>query len=67
MAMKANDFAAVADDAGTVAQNSSGTMPTPTQMQIGLGPGNAQPCKPIKRLTYWPTRLGNEVLQRITQ
>jgi hypothetical protein len=67
MAMKVNDFAGVVDDAGTVSQNSSGTMPTPTQMQIGLGPSNAQPCKPIKRLTYWPARLPNETLQTITQ
>jgi hypothetical protein len=67
MAMKVNDFAGVVDDAGTVSQNSSGTMPTPTQMQIGLGPSNAQPCKPIKRLTYWPARLPNETLQTLTQ
>jgi hypothetical protein len=67
MAMKVNDFAGVVDDAGTVSQNSSGTMPTPTQMQIGLGPSNAQPCKPIKRLTYWPARLPNETLQTMTQ
>jgi hypothetical protein len=67
MAMKVNDFAGVVDDAGTVNQNSSGTMPTPTQMQIGLGPSNAQPCKPIKRLTYWPARLPNETLQTLTQ
>jgi hypothetical protein len=66
IAVKATDFAAITTP-GTVGTGSSGTMPIPTQLQIGFGPARTQPNLPIKRLTYFPTRLSNEVLQRITQ
>ena len=66
IAVKATDFAAITTP-GTVGTGSSGTMPIPTQLQIGFGPARNRPNLPIKRLTYWPVRLGNEVLQRITQ
>jgi hypothetical protein len=42
--------------------------PEPGEMLIGSYRGTATfPNGPIARLTYWPTRLGNEVLQTITQ
>jgi hypothetical protein len=65
-AFRENDFAAIiAPD--TVETDTSGTLPTPTQLQIGNAPGRSQPCLPIKRLTYWPARLPNNVLQTLTQ
>ena len=66
VAVKAADFAAITAP-GTVSTGSSGTIPTPTQLQIGFGPARTQPNLPIKRLTYWPTRLANTTLQQITQ
>ena len=41
--------------------------PTATQLQIGNGAGSTVINGTIKRLTYWPTRLGNTTLQQITQ
>jgi hypothetical protein len=67
LAVKLNDFA------GTFAGNAtttdtSGTLPSVTQLTIGASPDGTQLNNgTIRRLTYWPTRLGNEVLQRITQ
>ena len=66
VAVKAADFAAITTP-GTTATGSSGTMPTPTQLQIGFGPSRTQPNSPIKRITYWPVRLPNTSLQAITQ
>ena len=66
IAIKAADFAAITTP-GTVATGSTGTMPTPTQLQIGFGPGRTQPNLPIKRLTYWLVRLPSTSLQAITQ
>jgi hypothetical protein len=41
---------------------------TLTQLNIGTNDGTVSAVNgTIRRLTYWPTRLGNEVLQRITQ
>ena len=54
---------------GTLGSNSS-VSPLPVVDRIYIG-SNAAGSLPnngtIKRLTYWPTRLGNEVLQAITQ
>ena len=55
---------------GAVVTDTSATMPLVTQLNIGdvytpLTTTNNN--GPIRRLTYWPQRLGNEVLQRITQ
>jgi len=66
LAAKVNDFAAISTP-GTVATGSSGTMPTPTQLQIGIGAGQASVNSPIKRVTYWPQRLQNNILQAVTQ
>jgi hypothetical protein len=65
MASKANDFAAV-KTFGELDTDTSGTMPTVNQLQIGLAPSNPQPCKPIKRITYWPVRLPDATLLNIT-
>ena len=66
-AYKVNDFAR-AVNGSNLGTDSSGTVPTLSQMLIGTGnAGVSELCGTIKRLTYWPTRLGNEVLQRITQ
>jgi hypothetical protein len=44
------------------------TLPTPDRMLIGFSTaGSAYLSGTIRRLTYWPVRLGNNVLQQITQ
>jgi hypothetical protein len=59
--ISANGAAALSDSSVTV----------PTVNKLDIGGANAAAIKEfhgtIRRLTYWPTRLGNEVLQRITQ
>jgi hypothetical protein len=65
--MKLNDFRAAYDGLLTNADTSI-SLPTFSQFNIGRREiptefANVQ----IHRLTYWPTRLGNEVLQTITQ
>jgi len=66
LAARVNDFAAISTP-GTVVTGSSGTMPTPTQLQIGIGAGQASVNSPIKRVTYWPTRLVDSTIQAVTQ
>jgi hypothetical protein len=55
---------------GTAKQTSSASG-VPAVSQLGIGnPSNggaSKLCGTIKRLTYWPTRLSNTVLQQITQ
>ena len=46
--------------------DTNGTLPTVDRAFIGSASSPVYANGPIKRLTYWPTRL-NEVLQRITQ
>jgi len=61
-----NDFA-FAHAGGTAVTDTSGTLPTITRLLVGADQaGNYQNGR-IRRLTYFPTRLANEVLQRITQ
>ena len=47
--------------------DTSGAVPVVNQLQIGdaVAGGPLNGC--ISRFTYWPQRLSNEVLQRITQ
>jgi hypothetical protein len=55
---------------GLVTNNSAALMATHDILSIGSGTGGAAPQQVnshIRRLTYWPIRLSNEVLQRITQ
>ena len=70
-AFRVNDTAAVGTGATSVATTDTGPMP------IGLNQANIGSVVAltnqntlsgtIARLAYWPARLGNEVLQRITQ
>jgi hypothetical protein len=64
---KAADFA-LSTNGNTVATLSSGTVPSSlTQLTLGIEPTGACINAPIRRLTYWPTRLPNSTLQAITQ
>jgi hypothetical protein len=66
-----NSFAAVSNG-GTISTDTSGAVPL-AQVRLKLGssawaPGAGNDINGhIRRLTYFPTRLGNEVLQRLTQ
>jgi hypothetical protein len=48
-------------------QDTSALIPLVDRFEIGAAGGIALFNGNIRRLTYWPTRLSNEVLQRITQ
>jgi hypothetical protein len=48
-------------------QDTSALIPLVDRFEIGAAGGIALFNGHIRRLTYWPTRLSNEVLQRITQ
>jgi len=63
----ANNFALVIG--GTIANlDTSGTVPTVTELRIGnRADGNNALNGTIRRLTYWPARLSDANLQRITQ
>jgi hypothetical protein len=50
----------------STAADTSVTMPVVNKLDIGVGFGQYSNAH-IRRVTYWPTRLSNEVLQRITQ
>jgi hypothetical protein len=48
--------------------DTSCTMPTVDRMLIGFSTaGSAYLNGPIRRLTYWPARLNNSILQSLTQ
>ena len=65
-AYKAADFA-ISTNGGTVSTASSGAVPVVNRMIIGANTaGSAAVNGPIKRLTYWPTRLANSTLQQLT-
>lgn len=65
-AYKENDFAAV-KNGGTVNVDTSGTPPTVTQLFIGSHRGTEEfMIGHIKRLAYWPKRLTNAELKRIS-
>jgi len=61
-----NSFSA-AVNGGNVGTDASGTVPTVSQLRIGDMTGNQHLNGAIRRLTYWPVRLENNVLQAITQ
>jgi hypothetical protein len=66
-AYKVNDFARAANGS-TLGTGSSGTVPTLSQMLIGTGnAGISELCGTIRRITYFPARLPNTALQRMTQ
>ena len=56
-------------NAGTLGtEDTSATIPTVDQLRIGANPTGANALNStIKRLTYWPTRLANNVLQEVTR
>jgi len=68
-AVKIDDFATWATGASTAASDTSGAMPIGiNQVNIGVATGGTEVLSgTIRRLTYWPTRLPNTALQRITQ
>lgn len=66
LALKANDFAGTAN-AATVGTDTSGTMPTVTQMQLGLQTGGLNALNGcIRSISYYRTRLPNSTLQALT-
>jgi hypothetical protein len=66
VAYAVNDFSIV-HAAGTAVTDTSGTLPTVDRLLIGADQASNYQNGRIKRLTYWPTRLSNTVLQQITQ
>lgn len=65
-AYKANDFASTANGA-SVTTDTSGTVPTVTQLQIGGGAYAAGKFSGwIRRIAYYPRRLTNAELQALT-
>jgi hypothetical protein len=66
-AYKVNDFATTVNG-GAVQTDTSGVVPTDiTTARIGANvSGVTIVNSPIRRLTYWPTRLSNDTLQTIT-
>jgi hypothetical protein len=65
-----NNAAIASNGAGTLlGTDSSSTMPAnQTRMFIGSFQGTATYANgPIRRLTYWPARLNNSILQSLTQ
>jgi hypothetical protein len=66
LAVKSSDTRAAYNAALSLAQTNT-VMPVVNQLSIGARVNGNRMTGTIKRLTYWPTRLSNEVLQRITQ
>ncbi len=64
-AYKVNNFAASLNGAAAVT-DTTGTIPTVTQMQIGTGPALANVNGTIRRIAYYPVRLANTTLQALT-
>jgi hypothetical protein len=60
-----NDFA-VSKDGAAVVIDTSGTIPTPTQITIGTDAAGNYLCGHIARLRYFNTRLTNSQLQGLT-
>ena len=67
IALKQDDMAFVIDG-GTVSTDTSGTIPTVTNLYLGRASWNAgnYACIHIKSLTYYPRRLTNVQLQALT-
>jgi hypothetical protein len=63
---KADDFS-LCLNGGAISTDSAGSIPTVNQLVIGNNVGANPLNGTIKRLTYWPVRLGNNVLQQVTQ
>ena len=63
---KVNDFAA-ASNGGSPLTDTSGSIPTTSQLTIGANSGAGFLNGTIKRLAFWPVRLANNTLQAISQ
>lgn len=64
-AYKANDFATCING-GTVQTDTSGTLPTVTQMMLGTSAATNYLNGHLQRVTYYPRRLSDGELQTIT-
>lgn len=65
LAYKTNDF--IGASGGSLgAADTSGTIPTTTQAEIGFGNGITYTNGHIRRVAYYPRRLTNEELQALT-
>jgi hypothetical protein len=64
---KTNDTASSVNG-GAVSSDATCTIPTPTQMTIGMSTsgGNSTINAPIRRIEFWPRRLDNSILQQIS-
>lgn len=60
------DDIATAFNGGTVGTDATGTLPTITSLQLGLAAGSSIGNCHILRFDYYPTRLDNATLQRLT-
>ena len=65
-AFKQDDFAA-ARNGGSVATDVSGNMPTVNRLCIGSNGSTTMLNGTIKRLAYWPKRLSDPILQKLTR
>jgi hypothetical protein len=66
MAAKENDFA-FSFNGGTVATDTSGTMPSADRMRIGSRVDTGAILNGhIRKISYWPRRLSNTLLQQLT-
>jgi hypothetical protein len=64
---RVDDFA-ISLNGLTPGTDTLGAIPTVSRLNIGNYADSTLPLNgTIKRLTYWPVRLGNNVLQQITQ
>jgi hypothetical protein len=64
-AYSVNNFA-MSFSGGTVATDSTGTLPTVTRMDIGGGINSGRLNAHIRKIAYWPRRLSNTLLQQLT-
>ena len=65
-AFKADDFASTTNG-GTIATDSSGTLPVATSVRIGQRADGGQAANGhIRKIAYWPKRLTNTLLEQLT-
>jgi hypothetical protein len=67
IATKTSDHAATINSGTISASSTPSTMPTVDQLRFNTTSPSLSGSHLVRRLTYWPVRLSNEVLQRITQ
>jgi hypothetical protein len=63
----ASDNFAMATNGGTVAVDTSGSLPSATSLRIGQRADGGQAANGhIRKIAYWPKRLSNALLQQLT-